>query len=482
MGPVRLRRLPRLPKPLLALLAASLILTIAWALLIPPFRAPDEDSHYVYAQSIAEDFSLPPYHSWHSPGAQLSPSVRVAEAFTGGPVAFNDAPPTWDPEADRGYVRSLRRYPPARSPRVDSAADQGRDPPLYHAYAAVAYAATPGNNVFSRLYAMRIWSGLLVLVSVTAAWLLAGELFRGDTTIQLLVAGIVGLQPMTAFISGAVSNDSGAIACCAVWLWLGARLLARGWSRGTVAGFLIAFAAASLSKTVMVALAPAAALVLLIAARRSVERSRHGRGRWGLLAGAMGLVVIAVVGVVASRGTAGLVTAPSKLSRFFSYLWQYYLPALPGQSHFPRLPANAAYSIWLRGSWGAFAQGDVHLPWSVYYLLAAVSLATFAGAAVAVWRRSLRIDPAVGAFFLIAGLGLIFALHVGEYDQVAHGGATITQGRYLLPLLPIAAIAAGLAAHNVAFRSRPVLVGAVLGGEFVVSVLSLSVTASHFYV
>ena len=53
----RTRLLP--PAPLSLLLTATLLLGCVWALVVPPFQAPDENAHVAYVQSLAEHRALP---------------------------------------------------------------------------------------------------------------------------------------------------------------------------------------------------------------------------------------------------------------------------------------------------------------------------------------------------------------------------------------------------------------------------------------
>ena len=52
-------RLRRIPPGLGALLAVSALLAVTWACVTPAFQAPDEQRHYTYTQTLAEDFALP---------------------------------------------------------------------------------------------------------------------------------------------------------------------------------------------------------------------------------------------------------------------------------------------------------------------------------------------------------------------------------------------------------------------------------------
>ena len=47
-------RTTRVPVPLRWLVAAVLLAGVSWALLVPPWQAPDEDAHFAYVQTIAE--------------------------------------------------------------------------------------------------------------------------------------------------------------------------------------------------------------------------------------------------------------------------------------------------------------------------------------------------------------------------------------------------------------------------------------------
>jgi hypothetical protein len=46
-------RVRAVPAPLAAILVVVVLTGLMWALLVPPWQAPDEDSHFAYAQSLA---------------------------------------------------------------------------------------------------------------------------------------------------------------------------------------------------------------------------------------------------------------------------------------------------------------------------------------------------------------------------------------------------------------------------------------------
>jgi hypothetical protein len=465
-------RLPRtpIPPPLGALLVAVATVGVAWALFTPPFHVPDEDAHLAYVQSLAEDGRRP------ATGERYSPEQRHAENFAGGRWIVNrpEFRPAWSEHAERHFAAARAAAPP----RTETlASTQAADPPLYFAYEAVPHAAV-GGDLFDRLFAMRLWSALLLLVTTTAAWLLAGELFARDRLLQLVTAGCVGLQPMVTYMSGAVNPDAAAFATGGLVLWLAVRTLRRGPTRGNVAGLVATVLAAALSKTVLLTLAPVAIAAIVAGRARTT-----GRLPVRAMAAAAILFTLLAAATLALSGTVReKLTGPGDPLGFLSYLWQYYLPRLPFQDPVEGLGTFKAW-IWVTGSWGRFGWLEVRFPYPVYAVLVLLALAAFAAAAVAIRRRRVAVERGAVALLGAAAACLVLGLHVGDYSELAREGKALNQGRYILPLLPIGGAAVAAALTNLApVRRRAQGAAVVLGGMVGLQLLSFAVVAGRFYV
>ena len=463
------RRLALAPAPLVALLAAVAIVGVAWSLFTPPFQVPDEDAHLAYVESLAEDQRRPA-----ADVERYSPEQRAAERIARGRwiverPAFR---PVWIGAAEH-RLAARRAELGERAPDQRIGSTQANDPPLYYAYQAVPYKLR-GGSTLDRLFAMRLWSALLLLLTTTAAWLLAGEVFGRDRLLQLVTAACVGLQPMVTFMSGAVNQDAASYATAGLVLWLAVRILRRGPSARGVAALAAAVLAAALTKVILLTLAPAAALAVLAAYRRGGARPPL----WAL--GAAG-AALAAGAAVAERPVSDRLAAAGDLPGFASYLWQYYLPRLPFQHPVEGLGSFKAW-IWVTGSWGRFGWLEVRFPYPVYALLALVTLAAFAGAALAARRRRVRVDRAVVAVFALAAASLLLGLHLADYDNLVDEGAPVNQGRYLLPLLPLGGLAAAAALTNLGARRRLQGAALVLGGMIALQLFSLALVAGRFYV
>lgn len=468
-------------RPLVLLLAAVAVTVVAWALLVPPFQVPDEPAHFAYAQSIAERQQRPAAGPFH-----LSREEQVAIRAARG-VSILQRPelkPPWTERAQRSWHARAGALGGDRAREVLGLGPQRANPPLYYAYEAVPYELASGGDFFDRLYAMRLFSGALMLVTVAAAWLLIGELTAAPLP-RLAGAACVGLQPMATFVSGGVNPDAALFALFALALWLGVRTLVRGVTWRRAAALAAVTLGAVLVKPAGLALVPAVGFALVVPAWRGHGPAWTGSRRLAMVGAACALVALALA-LGGSSVRAGVDRAlPSGLGDvrgFFSYLWQFYLPRLPFQKAFAGLGDMAAYETWVTKAWAAFGWLEVRFPDGVYALFAAASAATFGGAALALRRRAMRVPRAVLAFFLLAVLAVLLGLHWADYRSLARAEGQIAQGRYLLPLLPIVGVAVAAALSAVPAPRRAAAAALTIGAMAALQILSLAIVAGRFYV
>ncbi|HKG16586.1 MAG TPA: DUF2142 domain-containing protein [Solirubrobacteraceae bacterium] len=474
----------RPPRPLTALAVATVLLGFAWALFMPGGQSPDEPSHIAYAQVLAERFDVPQPDEVSGRERGYSREQRLARDRSHQQWQYAEpaVKSEWDPAVERRWRSESARL--GAGDRSDGGGPNSAagNPPLYYAYEALPYYAAYAGDFFDRLYAMRMWSALLLAAAVVATWLLVGELTGGDRLAQLIASGVVGLQPMASFISASINPDAGLIPLWALTFWLGVRLLRRRAGLLGAAALVAAAVAALLVKASSVALIPAVAFALLVAARRALRGRQVGSGRIAVLITGGALALAAAV--VATSGRIGTVLTfrPKDVLRFVDYLWQAYLPNLPFQEPIPHLAAFEGYDIWIRTGWAAFGWLEIQFPAPVYVLLAVTSVAIVVAGGVAIARRRFPLDTLVLAFLALAAVTLVAVLHWAEFRQFADQRQSFIQGRYLLPLLPLGGILTAAAVASLRVRWRGLAAGAVLGGLFALQLFSLGLVAVRFYV
>ena len=481
-------RVRRVPPPLAALLAVAAILGVAWALVLPAWQAPDENSHYGYVQSLVDGPGLPgePDRSALSSEQMLSSdAVNADQTASSLPTK-----PEWNPASETAWLQAIGKLTDAQRGDGGGPNAARSNPPLAYLLYAIPYAATSSGSPFARLEAMRLFGVIWLLMTVACTWALAGEVFGRRPLLQLTAAAIPGLTAMPMFIGASVSPDGLMFALWTAALWLGARLLRRGLTVGRGVAFFAVVGLACWVKATSYALLPGALLAFALALWRTRDLRVGSLARLALPAGA---TLVALVGgwVVLARALArpaseqltNVATASGlDVRELGSYLWQFYLPRLPFmQDFFSSVPTMPIYHTVLKGSWARFGWLEVVFPQPVYLVLSAVSVAVIGAAVTALWRARARLDRGMLAFFVLVLLTLLAGLHWQEYRLLLAGAGAFMQGRYLFPLIGLAGLVAAAALLALPQRWRGRAVAVLLSGLFGLQLFSLGAVLERFY-
>jgi 4-amino-4-deoxy-L-arabinose transferase-like glycosyltransferase len=454
---------------------------------VPPFQAPDEAAHVAYVQSLAERGKLPGdparelRSTEHRLGADAANSDQVSQQL---PVK-----PEWSARRHEEWLGRAKRL--SSGDRGDGGGPNpaSANPPLYYLWMVAPYELASGGDLFARVSAMRLASVPFLLISVIAAWLLAGTIFGPDRPLQLAAASFPALLPMVTFISSSVNPDALLYALSGLVLWLGARVvIGEGGLRDIVALCVLA-GLAVLTKATAYALLPAVALAVVGAlwrthsdAGRLVLRVAAGLGVFFVLVGAWYLVARANDRPVTGQLFGTTPGSQVNVREFGSYVWQYYLPRLPFQRRYGGLGEYPqSYETWFKRAVGAFGFLEVRWTPAVYAALVAVWLSLLGAALVALVKRRRRVDPVLLAFFATAVLSLLVGLHWTEYRNIQSSGQLLNQGRYLFPLISLAGLVPAAALTIVPARGRPGALGALIGGLVVLQLFAIGLVATRFY-
>jgi hypothetical protein len=471
------------PAPLAVLLTIATVELLAWSIAVPALQEPDEASHFSYVQELVERHEIP-WPSARGPRdelARFSPEQRVASIWAGlEPLRGNlSARPLWtspDEAAWNAHERALG--PDARS--AIQASSAFANPPLAYAYDAVPYAIV-GGSFFDRLFAIRWANVLLLLVTIVATWLLAAELFSGRRAPVVIATSVVALQPLLTSVAGGVTPDIMLCALFAVGLVLSIRTANRGLARGRVAALVAVTVAAPLSQPRGLALALPAVVALGIAWWR-VSRPRVSmRFRW--LPAAVACVLVVSGGLLALRYAERSGPTMSGTRAFLSYLWQFYLPGLPGMAP-PPFVGWTVRDVYIDRLYGTFGQLEITLPGAVTHAVALAGLALVAAAAVgaAVHRHVLRRAWPAVVVLATAVLGALLQVHLQAFrDLLIDASDPVITGRYLLPLLPVLGVVVAAILQALPRRAFAAAGGATLAACVLLQFAAFGATISRFY-
>jgi hypothetical protein len=231
----------------------------------------------------------------------------------------------------------------------------------------------------------------------------------------------------------------------------------------------------------------------LAPARRETRTGRavhapvsRGRILASLALAAAGLLLTFGVWIVVSRAT-GTATAaqaaevgrtPINAAQLLAYVWQFYLPMLPFMDPVLNAPALPVYDVLVQGAWGRFGWLEVAYPRWTYLGLTAITVLVAVLALAGAWRDRRTLDPAIALFFVLIAAALMAGLHITEFQK---GGTGFIQGRYVLPLLPLAGLALARALRWLPARRIAPVAGAALAGLLVLNVFGMALVLERFY-
>lgn len=414
----------------------TLALGLIYLAVIPPWGGPDEPRHYEYVRLLNEKGRLV---SW----ADVDPKLMTEIILSMDSVNY------W-----KWGVSAWKRQAPGELPKTfddlyGEGAHQLHQPPLAYLAYLLPLKLTAASSIRTQLYAMRLLSILLNIVTVLAAYVAGRELFRDDPTMALALPVFIMLLPQHLFLHSTVMNDHLVEAALAWMIAIMARTFRLGLSIPRVLGMLLLLGIGLASKRNALYGIPILGFGLLV----------YALSRWGgrmttsqkaLRIGGT-LVVLALAGVGLLFTWQWVVANRPQLAdyvvRLFLFLPSEQFPfQLDSRIIEPSaLPLYASYMKYVFISlWGHFGWMNITLGVWAYWGFAALCVFSFIGLGyfavrqfpkLAAWQRGTLV--AFAASVLVAFL-LVIALQVRYWD-LGWGGDP--QGRYLFPvLIPLATL------------------------------------------
>ncbi len=470
-SPVRaVRRVP------LAGWTCALLATLSaacWSVITPPFQAPDEPSHFAYVQLLAETGQLPD-------SEKSDFSLREQAVLK----SLDHKQVEWHPEVETISSPAARQElqesltQPLSTVGPGGAGVAASEPPLYYTLETIPYDLGAGGTLLDQLELMRLMSALMAGVTALFTFMFVRESLPGTPWAWTVGGLAAALTPLLGFTSGVVTPDAGLCAVGAASFYCLARAFRRGLTRRLAVAIGLVIAAGLLMKVNFIGLLPGMMLGLVLLGFRGARAGAHTRAPTRAFDCVAIAVAIAlspvcayvllnllghhhVLGVVSGAAHTVGARGESLFARI-SYIWQFYLPRLPGMAnYFPGL--STTRDLWFNRAVGLYGWLDTPLPTWVFNLalvptglIAILSLREL----TARWGALRERLPELLVYLAMA-VGLMTLVAVASRADRLVEGAGWAQPRYLLPLLPLAAAVLALAARGAGRRWGPAL-GALL--------------------
>ena len=458
---------------LIVLFLATLARSLAFAVALPAWQGPDEPAHYAYVERLATG-GLPPFQ-----GANVvfsdAVNVSVQRTITSFRERRADRPLT--PHAEHAL---LQREPGGLSTAGNSTLGARSYPPLYYATLLPAY-WLGGDTATNRLYAMRFVNALYGALFAVAIALLVFEVTR-HRRLSAAAGLLASLPPVVTQASATCTPDIALALFATLSCWAVVRLR-RGASRSDLAKAAAALLAVALTKPIGVFLA---LIILVTIGWPWLRPAALGlRPVYRVAVGALALVSLWFAGSravdVAGATRHGTLSA---VRYGGSYLWQYYLPRLGFMS-----PAFAPsvltdplplWGTWVRTGAGSFGWLSAWLPlWAYFVAIAGTLCSVLPGIGAIVRNGSSEVTrTARRAFYGI--IVFLLVLHLTEIVSLINGTGLVLQGRYVMPVIPLLALAFTAPLVQLSERRRSAVLAGSLVSWGVVSVIGFASLISFF--
>ncbi len=434
---------------------------VCWSLITPPFQLPDEPSHFAYVQALAETASLPT-----SNGTSFSPAENIALRDLHQPQVY------YSPQEHTIFTaaaqRKLQRDLALPYSRVGGGAGEAAsEPPLYYALETIPYYVGSAGTILDRLALMRLLSALMGGLAALFAFLFVREALPGARWAWTVGGLGVALAPLLGFMSGAVNPDALLCAVSAALCYCLARGFRRGLTPKLAAALGATIALGFVTKLSFLGLLPGVALGLLVLTVRAARTSR--RTAYRSLAAALAVAASPIcldiaVNTIQGRPPVGTLSSAASLTGArgsipteISYIWQFYLPRLPGMhDYFPGL--STARQFWINGFVGLYGWLDTTFPAWVYWmaLIPVGALGMLLLRALLANRDPLRRRIVELIVYAAMTVGLMTVVGASDYLEFPHYTGSYAEPRYFLPLIALYGAMLALAARGAGRRWGPV--------------------------
>ncbi len=191
--------------PLLISIVLTLLHGLAYVFVVPPWEHYDEPGHMEYVWLLAHRQALP------APG-ETDAEARVTIAGSMARNGFYSRRNSQSPELSSGAAPEI-------------GISQLDDWPTYYALAAAGVWLVRDHSIEMQLYAARMVSLALLLVTVLCAWGTATALTADGHPLRWMLPLSVALLPALVDLMTAANNDAGAIAAYSLFIWGSVRWL-----------------------------------------------------------------------------------------------------------------------------------------------------------------------------------------------------------------------------------------------------------------
>ncbi|HEY3960202.1 MAG TPA: DUF2142 domain-containing protein [Solirubrobacteraceae bacterium] len=435
-----------------------------WSIVSPPFEVVDELAHFSYVKQLAETGQLPRVIEGQASQEEAIAAKDLHYLATNEESGRDPIESQTEQNQLQHDLLSASRLPRDGSKAAGVATSE---PPLYYTLEAIPYRIAYRGTLLARLQLMRLLSALMAAFTALFVYLFAREALPAVPR-AWTVAGLgVALAPLVGSMSGAINPDAMLYAVSAALFYCFARAFRRGLTRRLAGAIGATIGIGLLTKLNFIGLLPGASIGLMMLVVRVARQTSVRAACWrlalacGIAAGLVLLVALAIVltgnrQLHALGGDLSGYNRPGSLMSEVGYIWQTYLPRLPGMTNdFPGIFPGR--QLWFNNFIGLYGWGDTVFPNWVYevVMIPVAAIACLCCRAVFVGRAALRGRWTELLVYLLISIGVMTMVAIASYSNFPRIDAEYGRTRYLFPMLALLGAILALAARGAGRRWHP---------------------------
>lgn len=227
---------------------------IVWISSLPAFQTPDEQAHFGEVQNIAEGNPIL---------AKSSKELEIAEKRLGvwrdinGNNKYTYNPKyniKYSPQFYGIYEKEINNIPLSFRKNL-TFSESTAYPPLYYIFSSLIYKIFYFSNLFTRIFAIRIFQSVFYLLTLFIFWLFSKEVWKNEKE-QLLFLIFAGFLPMFSFVASGITSDNLMNFLFSLGIYLGLLIIKNGYKIKYLLTMLFLFIAGVLTKPHFVILIP----------------------------------------------------------------------------------------------------------------------------------------------------------------------------------------------------------------------------------
>lgn len=265
---------------LLTLFITIFVIGVVWIVLVPIFHTPDEQSHFGQVAFMVEKRRAPNSLDTYDLSEEIYISEKLLDTdrdkLGNNKFTFH---PQYRLEYSEGiigkYEANISDLAKTDAKKTFVHSESTRYPVLYYIPATIIYKFFYNQDIFTRIFFIRIWSLLLFLGTVYSTYKLGEHIRPKEKLFSYILAILVGFQPMMMFVNIGVSSDSLGNLLFTLFLLSGVRIITQGVSPKNIAFLVMATILSIYTKPQFIIVLPIIFLLFLISGFQQIKNKKY---------------------------------------------------------------------------------------------------------------------------------------------------------------------------------------------------------------